>query len=206
MGKGRRLVQVSAAILAAVGLLVLWAAIARRVAPMANTSRDHFDAIVVLGYPADGDGNPTPEQLARVTEAVREYERGVAPRILFTGGAAANQFVEADVMARVAAAQGIPPSAIFVETKAKDTIQNACYSARLMSKHGWRSAEVVSSEYHLPRASMIFSRTRLEWRMHAASTLQAGEASSEGMPVFEVLKTIRYLVYAKWAERCDSED
>jgi uncharacterized SAM-binding protein YcdF (DUF218 family) len=206
MGKGRRLVQVSAAILAAVGLLVLWAAIARRVAPMANTKRDHFDAIVVLGYPADDDGNPTPEQLARVTEAVREYERGVAPRILFTGGPAANQFAEADVMARVAAAQGIPPSAIFVETKAKDTIQNACYSARLMSKHGWRSAEVVSSEYHLPRASMIFSRTRLEWRMHAASTLQAGEASSEGMPVFEVLKTIRYLVYAKWAERCDSED
>jgi uncharacterized SAM-binding protein YcdF (DUF218 family) len=206
MGKGRRLVQVSAAILAAIGLLVLWAAIARRVAPMANTKRDHFDAIVVLGYPADDDGNPTPEQLARVTEAVREYERGVAPRILFTGGPAANQFAEADVMARVAAAQGIPPSAIFVETKAKDTIQNACYSARLMSKHGWRSAEVVSSEYHLPRASMIFSRTRLEWRMHAASTLQAGEASSEGMPVFEVLKTIRYLVYAKWAERCDSED
>ena len=36
---------------------------------------------------------PTPEQLARVTEAVREYERGVAPRLLFTGGPAHNQFV-----------------------------------------------------------------------------------------------------------------
>jgi uncharacterized SAM-binding protein YcdF (DUF218 family) len=206
MGKTRRIVQVSAAILAVTGLLVLWAVIARRVAPMANTSRNHFDAIVVLGHPADDDGNPTPEQLARVTEAVREYERGVAPRILFSGGAAANQFVEADVMARVAAAQGIPPSAILVETKARDTIQNACYSARLMSNHGWRSAEVVSSESHLPRASMIFGHTRLEWRMHAASTLQPGKASSGGMPVMEVLKTLRYLVYANWAERCDSEE
>jgi uncharacterized SAM-binding protein YcdF (DUF218 family) len=206
MGKTRRIVQVSAAVLGAVGLLVLWAVIARRVAPMANSSRDHFDAIVVLGHPADDDGNPTPEQLARVTEAVREYERGVAPRILFSGGAAANRFVEADVMARVAAAQGIPPSAIFVETKAQDTIQNACYSARVMSNHGWRSAEVVSSEYHLPRASMIFGHTRLEWRMHAASTLQAGETSSEGMPAIEILKTIRYLVYANWAERCDFDE
>jgi uncharacterized SAM-binding protein YcdF (DUF218 family) len=168
---------------------------------MANTSRDHFDAILVLGTAADDDGNPTPEQLARVTEAVREYERGIAPRMVFTGGAAHNQFVEADVMARVAAAQGIPPSAIFVETKAQDTIQNACFSSRLMSNHGWRSAEVVSSAVHLPRASMIFGHTTLEWRMHAAAPMQPGEGGSGGL---EVLKTIRYLVYANWAERCDS--
>lgn len=196
----------SAAVVGVVCLLVLWAVIARRVAPMANTSRDHFDAILVLGHPADDDGNPTPEQLARVTEAVREYERGVAPRIVFSGGAAANQFVEADVMARVAAAQGIPPSAIFVETKARDTIQNACYSAELMKNHGWHSAEVVSSAYHLPRASMIFSRTPLQWRMHPASALQPGDAGSEGTPALEILKTVRYLVYANWAERCNAED
>lgn len=203
MGKTRKIVQASAAILGVVCLLVLWAVIARRLAPMSNTSRDHFDAILVLGAPADDDGNPTPEQLAHVTEAVREYERGVAPRIVFSGGAARNQFVEADVMARVAAAQGIPPSAIFVETKSKDTIENACYSARLMSNHGWRSAEVVSSGYHLPRASMIFGHTPLEWRMRAASTFQQGDAASGGTPALEILKTIRYLVYANWAERCE---
>jgi uncharacterized SAM-binding protein YcdF (DUF218 family) len=168
---------------------------------MANTSRDHFDVILVLGTSADDDGNPTPEQLARVTEAVREYERGVAPRIVFTGGAAHNEFVEADVMARAAAAQGIPPSAIFVESKAQDTIQNACFSAHLMGNHGWRSAEVVSSGFHLPRASMIFGHTPLEWRMHAAPAMQPGEGGSGGL---EVLKTVRYLTFANWAERCDS--
>ena len=203
MGKSRRIAQVLAAILGLIGLLVLWAVVARRIAGMSNTNRDHFDVILVLGSPADEDGNPTPEQLARVTEGVREYERGVAPRIVFSGGAAHNEFVEADVMARVAAAQGIPPSAIFVETKSKDTIQNACFSARLMSNHGWRSAEVVSSEYHLPRASMILSHTPLEWRMRAASTLQGRNAGSEGTPVLEILKTVRYLMYANWAERCE---
>lgn len=183
-------------------VLTLWAVVARRLAPISNTSRDHFDAILVLGTPADADGNPTPEQLARVTEAVREYERAIAPRIVFTGGAAHNQFVEADVMARAAAAQGIPPSAIFVETKSQDTIQNACFSARLMSNHGWRSAEVISSRYHLPRAGMIFSHTALEWRMRPAPPFQPGDTGSSGTSLLEMLKTVRYLVYANWAERC----
>ena len=95
---------------------------------MSNTSQTHFDAIIVLGSPADADGNPTPIQFARVTEAVREYERGVAPRLILTGGSTRFHYVEAEVMARTARAQGIPESAIFVEDQALDTIQNACYS------------------------------------------------------------------------------
>ena len=94
-----------------------------------------------------------------MTEGVREYERGVAPRLILTGGAAHNQFVEARVMARTAEAQGIPASAIFVEPEARDTIQNACYSVRIMKAHGWRSAEVVSSASHLPRAGNDLQRT-----------------------------------------------
>lgn len=194
------------AALASVALVVIlvgWAMIARRLAPAANTSRDRFDAILVLGYRADDDGNPTPVQLARVSEAVREYERGVAPRLLFTGGPARNKYVEADVMAGAAAAQGIPPSAIFVETKADDTIQNACYSEQIMKAHGWHSAEIISSSFHLPRAAMIFSHTSLEWRMHAAPPLQPDGAHSGTNSALETLKTVRYLIYASWAERCE---
>lgn len=158
----------------------------------------------MLGTPADADGNPTPKQQARVTEAVREYERGVAPRILFTGGAAHNQFVEADVMAGTAAARGIPPSAIFVETKAMDTIQNACNSARIMQAHGWHSAEIVTGGYQLPRAGMIFANSPLDWRLHAAPPLQPGASVSGTDSAIEILKTMRYLIYASWAERCES--
>ena len=194
---------VLAAVVLSILIIVAWAVVARQLAPMANTSRDHFDAILVLGTPADADGNPTPTMLARVGEGVREYERGVAPRVIFTGGPAHNPYTEADVMANAAAAQGIPPSAIFVETKATDTIQNACYSARLMKNHGWRSAEIISSDYHLPRASLIFSHTGLEWRMRAAPPLQPGESGSNGLSPMEVFKTIRFLVYANWAEPCE---
>jgi uncharacterized SAM-binding protein YcdF (DUF218 family) len=180
-----------------------WALIARRLAPLENTSRDHFDAILVLGTPADDDGNPTPEQLARVNAAVRDYDRGVAPRLIFTGGAAHNKHVEADVMAGVAAAQGIPPSAIFVETKATNTIQNACYTERLMKEHGWRSAEIVTSGYHLPRASMIFGRTSLEWRLRAADSLPGADSGGSSTSALELLKTVQYLVWADWAESCE---
>jgi len=186
-----------------VGLLA-WGALARRFAPSANTVLTRFDAIVVLGTPADDDGNPTPSQLARVNEAVHEYERAVAPRLILTGGAAHNRFVEAQVMAQAAHARGIPESAIFVEPEAKDTIQNACYAVRIMKTHGWRSAEVISEAAHLPRAGLIFSRLPLAWRMHAAPPLEPGStADAAASAVIETLKTVRYLVWTRQSERCE---
>ncbi|HEX7727656.1 MAG TPA: YdcF family protein [Terracidiphilus sp.] len=187
------------AFVAVVGLAVL----ARAVAPKSNTDAYRMDAIIVLGYPADSDGNPTPEQLARVNESVREYERGVAPYLIMTGGSAHNQFVEAEVMARTAAAQGIPASHIVVERQAQDTIQNACYAVRLMKERGWRSAEVISSASHLPRAGLIFDKTGIEWRTHAAPSLEphAGLYNATVAAV-ETVKTLRYLVFTQWTEKC----
>lgn len=181
--------------------LVGWAALARHFAPVSNTSRSRFDAIIVLGRPADHDGNPTPEQLARLTEGVHEYERGVAPRLILTGGAAANRFVEAEVMARSAEAQGVPASAIFIEPQAQDTIQNACYSVRIMKAHGWDSAEVVSSAYHLPRAGILFNRLPVEWSTHAAPPLTP-TANLAGLAPVETLKTLYFLTWTRWTERC----
>jgi vancomycin permeability regulator SanA len=135
---------------------------------------------------------------------VHEYQRGVAPRLILSGGAAHNNFAEARVMARTAEAQGIPQSAIFVEDEAEDTIQNACYSIRIMKAHGWGSAEVVSSASHLPRAGLIFSRTPITWRTHAAPPLGPKEESRPtGHLLTETLKTVRYLVWARQTERCE---
>jgi uncharacterized SAM-binding protein YcdF (DUF218 family) len=184
--------------------LLGWGAVARMLAPTSNTSLTRFDAIIVLGSPADPDGNPKPEMLARVTEAVREYERGAAPRLIMTGGSRRTPLADARVMARTAEAQGIPETAILVEPEARDTIENACYSERMMNAHGWRSAEVVSSGYHLPRAGMIFDTMPLKWRTHAAPMLEPESGAYQGVITsVEVLKTVRYLIWARWAERCE---
>ena len=172
---------------------------------LANTNRQTFDAIIVLGTPSDSDGNPTPELQDRITEAVHEYEHGVAPRLIVTGAAAHNHFVEAEVMARVAQAQGVPRSAILQEPRALDTIQNACYSARILEAHGWHSAEVVSAASHLPRAAMIFSHlseSSLQWRMHAAPNNLTPGYYSRGAVIFETIKTARYLLWTRWTESC----
>ena len=189
---------------AAVVLLLGWAVIARSLAPASNTSLTRFDAIIVLGTPADSDGNPKPAQLARVAEAVHEYQRGVAPRLILTGGAAHNRFVEAQVMARSAEALGIPVSAVFIEPQAMDTIQNACYSARIMKGHGWRSAEVIGSAYQLPRAGLIFDQLPILWSAHAAPPLSPqSPAYQNALSGVEVLKTARYLIWARWFDRCE---
>jgi len=197
----------SALALFAVGLILTgWAVVARTHAPAGNTSLARFDAIIVLGTPADKDGNPTPEILSRVTEAVHEYERGVAPRLILTGGAAHNRFVEARVMARVAEAQGIPASAISIEPRAMDTIQNACYSVRIMQDHGWHSAEVISTGFHLPRAGLIFQRLPLEWRTHEAPFAPLpSPAYQAAVSTVETMKTVRYLVWTSWSEHCEPE-
>ena len=194
-----RIVLITAGLFAA---LLLWAVAARITAPGTNTKRETFDAIVVLGTPADSDGNPTPELLDRITEGVHEYERGVAPHLIVTGGAAHNHFVEADVMAGVARAQGVPASAIIEEAQALDTIQNACYSEHILKAHGWRSVEVVSSVSHLPRAAMIFSRLLVEFRMHAAPANLTPGYYSRAAALVETLKTARYLVWSRWVETC----
>jgi uncharacterized SAM-binding protein YcdF (DUF218 family) len=185
-------------------VLLAWGVIARQVAPAGNTFLTRFDAIIVLGTPTDHDGNPTPELLARVSEGVREYERGVAPRLILTGGAAHNRFIEARVMAQAAHAQGIPETAMFLEPEAKDTIQNACFVTRMMKAQGWRSAEVVSSASHLPRVGLIFSREPIEWKTHASPRLSPESSVLASIEVAkETLKTVRYLVFARHTGRCE---
>jgi len=197
--KGRAIVAGAAVVVG----LTAWAAIARALAPTANTTQNHFDVLMVLGYPADADGNPTPTELARVTEAVEEYERGVAPRMIMTGGPAHNRFVEAEVMARVAEAQGIPAEAIVEEPTARNTIENTCGSLRIMRSHGWESAEVISSASHLPRTGLILSRLPLKWRTHAAPALEPeGPWTQAATTAMEIVKTVRYLVWSRQMDAC----
>jgi hypothetical protein len=112
-------------------------------------------------------------------------------------------------MARSAEAQGIPASAILLEPQAMDTIENACYSARIMKTHGWRSAEVIAGAYQLPRARLIFESLAsnsmpLQWTTQAAPPLSPQSAAYQNaLSAVEVLKTARYLIWARWIEHCE---
>jgi uncharacterized SAM-binding protein YcdF (DUF218 family) len=136
--------------------------------PTHNTGLTHFDAIIVLGTPATPDGTPSPEQRERTLEGVREFKAGIAPHLILTGGPAHNQFVEAHVMAALAVAQGVPPSAVIEEGHAQNTVQNIFYSSRIMAAHQWTSAEVISSPSHLPRTALVLQHFPIAWRTDPA--------------------------------------
>ena len=163
-------VLVLAAVIGTIAVAILYRSI-----PLGNTARTQFDVIIVLGCPANPDGKPSPVQRERVSEGVRLYRAGVAPVLIMTGGAAHNRYIEAEVMAAIAEVQGVPASAILEETQAQNTIQNAYYAVAIMKAHGWKSAEVVSSGSHLPRASLIFARFPIQYRMQEARELSDAE-------------------------------
>ncbi len=161
----RRLLAILAALLV---FVIGGVALVYQTIPTHNTNLTHFDAIIVLGTPAKLDGTPSPEQRERTLEGVRQFKAGIAPRIIFTGAAAHNGFVEAHVMATLAEAEGVPPDAIIEEGRAQNTIQNIFFSQRIMAAHGWTSAEVVSSPSHLPRAVLILEHFSFQWSTHPA--------------------------------------
>jgi uncharacterized SAM-binding protein YcdF (DUF218 family) len=140
-------------------------------APRGNTSQTHFDAVIMLGFPANSDGTPSPEQRERVIEAVREVKRGRAAHLIVTGGAAHNNWVEADVEAKLAEQLGVPAEEVVEERWSRNTIENVGNVWQIMQARGWTSAEVVSSDSHLPRAALIlrrFDAQGLKWQMDAA--------------------------------------
>ena len=155
----------------ALALVVLWlvALVAcYRTVPAGNTDLTHFDTILVLGTPSRLDGSIAPEQGARVREGVQEFRAGVAPHLIMSGGAAHNRFAEAHTMAEYAVSLGVPRDAVLEEGQAQNTIQNIFYSRALMRRHGWQSAEIVSSPSHLPRAALILEHYSFPWRTHAS--------------------------------------
>ncbi len=114
------------------------------------------DAIIALGHPASPDGSPSPAIREQVALAAALYQAGLAPALLFTGGAVHNEHVEAQVMAALATRLGVPAAVMAVETQARDTFENARYCRQIMQARGWRDTIIVTTPYHVRRASRIF--------------------------------------------------
>jgi uncharacterized SAM-binding protein YcdF (DUF218 family) len=150
----------------AVAMVLLFEATPRQV--RGRSADGPADVIIVLGCPSNSDGSPSPCQRQRALAGVQEYRSGVGPRILFTGGAAHNSFIEANGMTWLAAAQGVPPRNILQENAAINTVQNAQYSLRIMQANGWHSAEVVAFPSQMRRAALIFAKLPIDVRMHSS--------------------------------------
>ncbi len=99
------------------------------------------------------------ETAARTTEAVRLYQAGWAPIVIFSGAAAdPHGPSNAKAMAASALTQGVPDTAIQLDETSLDTRQNAANVTGLIHTADYHSIILVTSPYHQRRASLVFHR------------------------------------------------
>ena len=102
-------------------------------------------AIVVLGA-AQYRGRPSPVLRARLDHAVSLYRRGIAPRVVLTGGTAEGDTASEAAVSRVYALRaGVPDSAILMENEGRTTGQSLSHVARLLKARRLDTVVVVGS-------------------------------------------------------------
>jgi len=114
------------------------------------------DAVVVLGARVLPGGVPSGALQARVEKAVELYQRGIASRLVFSGGVGDHAPSEAQVMRSLAVQLGVPAEACTLEEQSHSTEQNARFSADVLRSLGAKRVVVVSDPYHLLRARQYF--------------------------------------------------
>ena len=172
----RRRVRVGLS-LATLGTAALWLASCQVVAnalaglllqglePVRPQALQSVQAIVVLGgailpeAPEYGVAQPAPGTLARLRYGATLARRTGKP-LAFAGGigwAAGRDFPpEAEVAKRTLAEFGV--SAQWLDSRSRDTAENAREMQRLLQGQGVRRIALVSDSWHLPRAQLEFQR------------------------------------------------
>ena len=132
------------------------------------------DAIIVLGAAAY-DARPSPVFEERIRHGIDLYQRGLAPRIIFTGGYGSGigptgaggygsgaRFAESQVAQRYALRRDVPAQAILIETRSRTTRQNLQQAAALMGENRMRRAIIVSDPLHMARALRLARELQIE--------------------------------------------
>ena len=175
----RRTVPAVAAVLAAYVIIFHTPALWIVASPLLVISSPRpADAIVVFGGGVGESGQAGSSYEDRVKEAVDLYHGGFARSVVFSSGFV-YLFEEAEVMKAVAVSQGVPASAIVLETKASGTRENVLFVRKIAEDHGWRRLLVVSSPYHMRRAMLTWRKLAPEIEVVPTPATRSGFYSHE---------------------------
>jgi len=139
------------------------------VKPYTIDSNKKYSCVIVLGgfssgaTDADGHFNNSAD---RFIQGVKLVETKQASHILISGGNGSlmpGQFREATWVKTQLLAFNIPDSLILTESQSKNTIENAQFSKSILAKsHFPPPYLLVTSSFHMRRASMIFKKAGID--------------------------------------------
>lgn len=112
-------------------------------------------AIVVLGA-AQYVGRPSPVLKARLDHAIALYKNGLAPVLVVTGGKGPRDTTsEAEASYVYAVRQGVPDTAILVESAGRTSDESMRAVASMMHARGMHDAILVSDPFHMLRLQVL---------------------------------------------------
>jgi len=130
-----------------------------------------YDVVVLLGGVGDErvtaeSGQPAyNDNVERLTMTERLLREGKAKFVIVSGAAmepSLTEFGEARVLAEQLRAWGVDGDRIVLEERARNTRENAVYSAEIIRARGWKSILVVTSAFHMKRSLECFEAVDLQ--------------------------------------------
>lgn len=118
-------------------------------------------AVAVLGKGHQEEGRPSQDLAQRVGAGVAAMKKLRAPYLVLCGGITSGHLAEAEEMAVMAVALGVPAKKILVEAASMNTKENAQLAAIPLKRRGIRSVLVVTQSDHVERAAKQFSREKV---------------------------------------------
>jgi uncharacterized SAM-binding protein YcdF (DUF218 family) len=193
------------AVLGVVGLaLAVWGLSA--VLVMVWGQRDEArpaDAIVVMGA-AQYAGRPSPVLKARLDHAIALYGRGLAPRLVLTGGVGEGDTTsEAAVGRRYARRQGVPDTALLTEEHGRTTTESLYAVAALLDGEGAGRVILVSDRFHMLRLRIIAGRLGMTafTSPTRSSPIEASDDKQWSYVLSESVKVPLTVVLGRYADR-----
>jgi uncharacterized SAM-binding protein YcdF (DUF218 family) len=139
--------------------LAIWAVSA--IGVVVYSERDESrpaSAIVVLGA-AQYVGHPSPVLRARLDHAIALWRAGLAPVLIVTGGRGPRDTTsEGEASHTYALRQGVPDTAILIETHGRTSVESMRAVADMMHDRGMGTAILVSDPFHMLRLKVLASR------------------------------------------------
>ncbi len=118
--------------------------------PKCKHKEQYVDCLIVLGCPTYADGNMSSTQKMRVEKAAKSIKEHHIPVCILTGGAAHNEYTEAQVMGNyLKTLVDIEP---LLEDKSTNTYENMKNCVELCKKHNYQKIGVLTSSFHSSRA------------------------------------------------------